>query len=471
MVRESNQVITANQDDIAIEAARSDLGAFGDYVLGKKPARHHRCWIEHLVTEDDSFCLKRIGGENLSILAPRGSAKSTWVALFIAWSIGVNPGIQIIYCSYSESVALSRSRVIKRIIKSERYRNVFPWIVPSKRWADTDWEIDRELAGVDSISSDYTFYAAGITGAIVSRRATLIVLDDVIKSSASIENPDTRRKMETNFAEVISPTLIPGGRIVSIGTRFRPDDIHATTFCGQDWEQVIQPAIVVNPVTGKEESYWPEWVSFEELTKKRQKDLVTFQFQFQNQIIRISTISIDPDWIQHGPIPARFDSLALGVDLASSLKEKADYSAFVLCGRKNGLYYVLDYEFGKWSGNLEKLDIIADFYEDWGGFRVMLESTKYQASLKGDFDDYIINEKRMTDLTCTPVKPRGDKLERLRGFFGVFENGKVIFNQYRDFGPLVDQLVNAGSTTHDDLSDALVYGLMGVSGRRSLEAA
>ena len=471
LTKETATILSQSHNDEEIAEARADLGAFGRYVLEKAPAKHHRTWIEYLVTEEDSACLRRIGGNNLSILAPRGSAKSTWVALFVAWSIGVNPGIQIIYSSYSESVALSRSRIVKRIIQSERYRTVFPWVVPSKRWADTDWEIDRELAGVDSISSDYTFYASGITGAIVSRRSSLIVLDDIIKSSASISNPEIRERIRTNFSEVIVPTLIPGGRIVSIGTRFRPDDIHATTFCGEGWEQVVQPAIVTDPASGKEESYWPEWVSLNELQKKRQTDLVTFQFQYQNRIIRISTISVDPDWIKYGEVPSRFDSLALGVDLASSLKEKADYSAFVLCGRKNGLYYILDYQYGKWTGNLEKLDVIADFLEDWSAFRVMVESTKYQASLKGDFEDYLINEKGLYELSCTAVKPKGDKLERLRGFFGLFENGKIVFNQYRDFSPLIDQLINAGSTRHDDISDAMTYGLMGVSGRRSLESA
>ena len=129
--------------------------------VDKTPADHHKSWFPYLVTGDDSTELQGIAGGYLSILAPRGSAKSTWLALYAAFAIGLNPHIQIIYVGYSESVALKQSRMIKRIIASKKYRQVFPHIRPGKSFSDRSWEIDKEYAGVTTLDSEYSFYAVG----------------------------------------------------------------------------------------------------------------------------------------------------------------------------------------------------------------------------------------------------------------------------------------------------------------------
>lgn len=449
--------------------AWNDFAYFGEYVGGKKAAKHHLEWIEELVTGENSQALNLVAGEHLSILAPRGSAKSTWIALWIAWVIGHNPEIQIIYVSYSESVALSRSRIIKRIIKSAKYREVFPNVLPGTRWSDTDWEIRKDFAGVDDIDSDYTFYATGITGSITSRRSNLIVYDDIIKSSESIENPDVREKMRNNHSEVVRPTLKPGGRMVNIGTRFRADDIHCTDFIpAKRWKQLIQEAII--EIDGEEASYWPERFTLKELQELRE-DPVIFSFQYQNRVMRVSEISIDPAWIKYGEFPDKFDALCIGGDLSASLKERADYTVFVLGGRVGNQFYILDIRRGRWSGNIEKLDQVIELWQDWEELPMTLcaEAVAYQSSLKGDFVQYLINEKNVLNIVYSQPTTKGDKLQRLRGVSGVFQNGLVTFNQYRMMGRLVDELINFGSMDKDDCVDAVVYCLNGLIGRRRLE--
>ncbi|ABA24679.1 conserved hypothetical protein [Trichormus variabilis ATCC 29413] len=453
--------------------AWNDFAYFAEYVTGKTAAEHHLEWITELVTGISSQTLELVAGDNLSILAPRGSAKSTWIAMWVAWVIGHNPSIQIIYVSYSESVALSRSRIIKRIIESPKYREVFPNVLPGKRWSDTDWEIRKDFAGVDSLDSDYTFYATGITGSITSRRSDLVVYDDIIKSSESIENPEVREKITTNYSEVIRPTLKPGGRQVNIGTRFRADDIHCTDFIpAKGWKQIVQQAIVDDD-DGKEVSYWPERFTLEELQALREDSPVAFSFQYQNRVMRSSETSIDPLWIKHGEFPDHFDSLCIGGDLSASLRERADYTVFVLGGRVGNKFYILDIRRGRWSGNIEKLDQIIELWADWGELPITLcaEAVAYQSSLKGDFTHYLVNEKQIFNIQYQQPTTKGDKLQRLRGVSGLFQNGLVTFNQYRMMGRLVDELINFGAMDKDDCVDALVYCLVGLMGRRKLEVA
>jgi len=183
--------------------ARDDFPAFMAFIGGHEIAHvHMEEWVDHWVTGRSNHVLNKVAGPNISILSPRGAAKSTVISYFVAWIIGHNPAIPIIYLSYKSDIALSRSRIIKRILQTPKYQEVFPHIRPNKKkFNDGEWEIDKQFAGVSNLEQDYTLYAVGIDGGIVSKRSWLIIVDDPIKSRESIESPD----IKITFVDVIGP--------------------------------------------------------------------------------------------------------------------------------------------------------------------------------------------------------------------------------------------------------------------------
>lgn len=498
-------VRTASRTDSSPEAvkARNNFSWFLEYVLDLPPPPHIQEWIPILVTGQSNNILHLIAGQDTSILAPRGSAKSTILQALTAWAIGVHSSpdillpIQILYISYTIDVARSKSTVIKRIIESPKYQEVFPWILKNpKRWADEHWEIDKQWAGINSMTADFTLSCAGLTGAIASKRSHLIVIDDSIKSAEDIENPEVRSKMESNWNNVISKTRFEGARALDLGTRFRADDIHTTAFIPEKgWKVIEQSALnfECNFETGLdvEKSYWPEMYSTEFLQAEREADPISFSFQRQNKIVRVKEISIDPTWISEGTPPVHFEKLVLGIDLASSTKESADYSAFVLGGYENKRIHILDAVRGRWAGNIEKLDVLLEILADWGiihdsgnlnekekpiyysgdvVLEIYIESVAYQASLAADFESYVLGEQKLYNLVCVPVSGRGEKRQRLLGITGILQNGLVSFNSYKNLKRLKDELINFGSFDHDDLADAFVYCLRGLTRYRPLES-
>ncbi len=463
--------------------AREHLGYFIEYVGGLEPQPHHREWINALQSERDTSCLKRIGGKNLNILAPRGSAKSTILAYFAAWSIGHNPHCQIIYCSSSEGIAISRGRVIRRIIESGGYQSVFPSIVPSRIWGDRIWEIDKERAGVSALESDFNCYCVGFSGSIVSRRAHLILIDDGIKNAESIANPKARHQLVNQFHEVLCPTLIPGGRIISVGTRFRLDDIHATEFIeSKGWQVIVQKAIAIDGA-GVESSYWPSRFSLEYLNDLRNNSEIAFSYQYQNELAKRYSTGFSREWFVKREIPSLFSCLYVGMDFASSLKTQADYSAMVACAthhRYPEKIWVLESVRGKWSGNVEKIQRLFGILNDWqdlllptARIKVVAETTGYQSSFKGDLDREIqrLPYGERPPLDFYPSRLKGDKLQRLEGFSARLQRGDVVFNRMQDFTNLVDEACNLGFSSHDDEADALVFALEGATKYRPLEAA
>lgn len=437
----------------------SDPIAFIADILGLEPAKHHRQWIEAIVTGENSAVLSNIAGDNLRISAPRGSAKTTVISALLAWIIGHNPAIRIILCAYAEDVALNISVAIKSIIESEKYFRYFPNIKKSRRWRDTSWTIDREYAGVVNPIKDATLYAVGATGAIASRRADLIVIDDPIRSSKDIANPQVRKDMVRWWSEVLSPTLVPGGRTLVLCTRYRVDDLHGTTFNeNNNWQVINHKAIVIND-DGMEDTFW-DYMPLEFLKKKREEDPIAFASQYQNDPLQEDNQIISADWIKRDRVPDYFREIAVGIDLAASEKTTADYNSYVTVGILGDRYFVLECNRGRWSLS-EFIEILCDLYlryrDSCDRFSFQVESIAYQVAFVREFKR-VVNEKRLL-CRVQSVKLKGDKLARLFGISGLFESGKVVFSDVASMGLLIEEVINFGVTAHDDLVDAMVHSL------------
>lgn len=448
--------------DIVLRS-RTDIGLLGEYVVGKIPAPHHSAWFPHLRTGLDSECLKYYAGENTDLLAPRGSAKSTWAAIMAADIIGHNPHVQMLYLSHLRAIALRQSRIVKRIIESPRYREIFPHIRPGARWADTDWEIDKSWAGVSSFDSDATFAAAGITGSIVGMRTHVIIGDDLIKSSAAIANENVREKIVYNFFEVVQPTLVPGGRMIDIGTLFRRDDIHSS-FREEGWN-IVQTSAIIKDADGTERPYWDRY-KLEMLQKLRDRKPIIFTYQFQNQLPPDDEdVIIKPEWIKYEAIDEtwKFDRIAVGCDLAASEDNKGDWTVFVVAGvlinesTNQREYKMLDFIKTRVVGNLEKLEILRDIRSKWGtrAYSIIFvpETNAYQRSMLGDFKRIFVDQWQLDDMRVKATPSRGDKHERLNGISGIFDNDLVRFNEAVGWRDVVSQLTFQ-ELDHDDCADA-----------------
>ena len=487
-----NQQIKKPKNLESLEKAREDFGYFCDYVADKPPAFHHQEWNRKFVTNQDSSCLIKIAGPNIDLLAPRGSAKSTVLGLLTAWAIGVHTQaglpLQVLYLSYTVDIARSKSATIKRIIESKRYQEVFPKVRLLKNVTSNEyWSIDHKFAGIDTTGEEqFTLCAAGLKGSVTSKRSHLVMIDDAIKSAADISNPDIRKTMQENWNAVIAPTMFEGGRAICLGTRFRHDDIHSTTFNEQNnWIQIVLSAIQNNPKTGEEESYWPEMWSLEYLKEKKRQSPIAFSFQYMNKVVRQNELSLAPELIVKAEISTEFDTLGVGVDLSAGIREKNDYTVMVLGGRIDDRVHIIDYRRIRVMGNLEKLDAMKELLNDWSIIQVdqgghyypthstcdiWSEAVQYQASLEADFKRICLQNESLYNLIWHPVKGfRGDKLARFRGIMGMFEDRKIIFNRYRNFTNMFEELTNFGVSGHDDCVDALVWLVTGLMKKGNLQ--
>lgn len=143
----------------------------------------------------------------------------------------------------------------------------------------------------------------------------------------------------------------------------------------------------------------------------------------------------------------------IGVDLAISQKETADYTAIVL-GRiigegRTAVLYILPNIYNKKMTFPETVDTCKKLYGAFSDSRkptFIIEDVAYQKALPQQLQNEGIYDIRTS-------RPLSDKRSRIALTSHLIQTGRVLFPK-QGANLLIDQLVNFGVEKHDDLADA-----------------
>ena len=90
------------------------------------------------------------------------------------------------------------------------------------------------------------------------------------------------------------------------------------------------------------------------------------------------------------------------------------------------------------------------------------EAVAYQTSFEGDFKRVMFEQRALYNLTLLTCErdSKVTSLHSLRGVLGLYEHKKVVWNKWRKWNILEEELLNFGHSQHDDAVDSMVlnYG-------------
>ena len=202
--------------------ARRSLSEFGTYINPAiRPARMHLkiCSLLHRVEAGEC--------DRAMIFAPPGHGKSEWVSRFFpAWYMGRNPRRNVISTSYGGDLATGIGADVRRIVQYPEYQEVWPGIrLSPDEQAKDRWQIEyTDPAGRVRVGGRY--HAAGVSGAVVGRRAHLILIDDPVKGSDEADSLIERnRAYRWSLGDLLGRAHMDGLAIVIIQTRWHIDDL------------------------------------------------------------------------------------------------------------------------------------------------------------------------------------------------------------------------------------------------------
>lgn len=432
--------------------------AYGEYVFGYTPARHHR---EMVAKTLDAIYRRR----NSVFLLPRGGAKTTWDnTILLAWLIATYKDLRVGLVSNTDTQAKDFSRAIKYTFESNDFhRQIFPdAIQSSSKWTDKEW---LRAGSVWHNSKDVTVFAVGVGSAIISKRFDILLMDDILDEE-NTQTVDQREDVETWFKKTLKPCLAPDGVVIAIGTRWGEADLYEllmtpTTQDGMGFQSHVVSALTEDE-HGDLQSYWPEYWPVQRLLKEKEEmGSPLFSCAYQNDISGLLEGNIFKGPFDHFDILPELHeyTLRMGVDLASSSRERADYTARVTtaqdtcqveCSNKGDFFVLAAYRDKRESHHVE---FVLDGYRAFPNISlVIVEKVQFQSTLV---------QNVMEEYPSIPIEGKpadGDKTVRARGVAAKYEAHRV--HHHRSLrGSVFETELLSFPKGHDDFVDALGYSM------------
>jgi predicted phage terminase large subunit-like protein len=448
---------------LAAEFDRVDRASRGllDFLLFLNPQFERAAHLEVLCARLDR--LVDTPNDRLIITLPPRHGKSETISRNLpAYFVGRHPRSEVILSSGSELLARGFGRDVRGAISGGEYRRVFP-----------DVRLSSESAAADEFEttthSKLVFRPAG--GQIVGYGADLLVVDDAFTNR---QQADSRRERETilnYFRSVLRTRLLPGGRIVVMGTRWHESDLIGTLLkasgdgTGEHYDLIHMPAISTD-ASGERRALWPGRYPLESLDATRAAiGEREWQAQYQGAPTPpgggFLNTELFGEWTTL-PNIAWFAS----IDLAFTSTERSDYTAAVVGGVDAQGNLVIAHAEQVRVELPEVARLIARLTRRFGIRTWHFEGdTASKLALQ-----HIKSALRSAPLSLRPEpyfqvhSPAGSKEDKARSLQALLDQGLVLLpSDTRACGWEVDALVDQASRfphgSNDDLVDAM--GLLG----------
>jgi predicted phage terminase large subunit-like protein len=412
----------------------------------------------------EMFKLTETKNKDLCVLSAfRGSAKSTIFSTSLPiWKIISGQSHFVVIASQTQHQSRQHMMNIKKPLESNKLlrNDLGPFNEENTEWGFTSGLIfDQYDAKLMVVSTEQS-----IRGLRYKQyRPDLIILDD-IEDLNSTRTKESRDKIFNWFTSEILPLGTTETKVFVLG-----NFLHEQSLVGRLMAQINDGSR-----TGIAKKYpliddqgiclwpgrFPDKESIEKFKKKIGDD-ITWNREYLLKIVAREDQIVKPEDIHYYdnfPSESHKGCVGHGVDLAISTSESADYTAIV-----SAQAYFIG-EIGKifihpspinahldFHGTMGKIMEIRHKYGIWHTFFV--EDVSYQKSA--------IQEMQRSGLNVRPMKPFGDKAARLQVAANYIKNGTVLFPR-KGCEELLNQVLNFGMESHDDLVDSLGYVILGL---------
>jgi len=439
--------------------AKELLRIFYIYYRRKDLPSHQKKWLDFLDKGHIKYFLK---------LAPRDHGKTeVFTITYPLYRILKDPNIRILILSKTSTQARKCLRIIKQELETnERIRGDFgdlrgfPWgqeAIYCKRTRD---------------SKDPTVEVVGALGAITGGHFDLIIADDILDDE-NTKTAQRREDMLNWFLGTILQLAEPESQVIVVGTRKHFDDLYSHLLENPLWKCDVESAIIEWPseenityikneegrvidvkVTGSYKVLWPEKWGIEALLLDRLAiGSILFNREKQNKPHKEGNL-LKRDWLHlvgRKEIPKLSDlQIYMGIDLAISESEQADYTAIAVVGVSKYDVYLLKIYYARLNFP-QQVKTIEALAKQWRPVIINIESNSYQLAMQQHLFAH-------TPLPVRASKTLKDKATRFIGMSANFENGRVRIAEDID-NEFITEWTEFPDSKNDDCLDAVEKAL------------
>lgn len=422
-------------------------------------------------------------------MPPRHSKSSYCTEMFPAYYMGRNPSRYAMTTAYNSDLASGFGRSVQTLIEDPKFGQIFPAFALNARATAVDhWRTSESGA----------YYSIGVGGTTSGRPATLLIIDDPVKSRLEAESLTQRNRVWDFYTSALTTRLQPETNGVHpkqlvILTRWHPDDLGGRIQGTDEWQdgewlhinfkaiQETQTGVKKRrdqlppehpkycppenlksksakwAYTYRDDALWPERFPLDWLLKKRKLNERDFEALYQqNPYIKGGNLIKETWWQYYETLP-ELSAIVIAADTAFKANQRSDYSVFIVAGIcRAGNYYLIDLHRGRWEFPQLKRKLL----QLNGMFRSQGLRGFYVED-KASGQSLIQEMRRESGVVIIPYKnPSGDKVTRANLVTPFIESGLVYLPKQStwldEFTLECSQFPN---NTHDDQVDALCIAL------------
>ena len=391
------------------------------------------------------------------VITFRGSGKSTLLTTISPlWMI---MGIQakkhvLIICRTQDQARTHMGSIKAELEANELLRNdLGPFKETNDTWNSTSLEFSAYGAKISAVSIDQSIRGLRYK----QHRPDFIVCDD-LEDSSSVRTKESRRRVHELYSSEIAPIGDINTKMIMVGNYLHPNSLLANLRESIKAKKLIGKAFFIPIMNDDGQITWPQMFptldAINQLKEKIADDRMWAREYLlkvvadDDQLVRYEDIrryeDIPSGWEPH------FQFKAAGVDLAISKNDRADYTAVVSGSvyKYEGKYHVyIDRNPTNKRFNFrETIDFLMDFKRVYPKTHLFIEGTSYQQSLTQQLlhEGIDAHDAQVGNL---------NKQERLAIAAHWIRRGQIHFPK-DGATDLINQIVNFGTESHDDLMDA-----------------
>ena len=416
---------------------------------------------------------EQTSASNLFVVAFRGSGKSTIFTMsYPIWAIlGTQQKKFVLVLCQTLNQAKQHMTNLKRELENNQLlkNDLGPFQEENNEWGVSSLVFSNMNARITAASTEQS-----IRGLRHNQyRPDLIICDDIEDISSTKTKEGRNKTYQWLTAEVI-PAGDRNTRLIIVGNLLHEDSILMRIKEDVDKKR-IDGMFREYPLLKGREILWPgKYPTMQDVESEKRKagNEFAWEREYMLRIIPAEEQAIHREWIQfydelpHGEVDwqgySKNIEIRIGVDLAISKRDTADYTAMVpvlLYGESDDLkMYILPKIVNKKMTFPETVDLCKTLYESYYKKyekypHFVIEDVAYQRSLPQQLENEGIQDVKTT-------RPGNqDKRTRIVLTAHAVKNGKVLFPK-EGCEELINQIVHFGVEAHDDLADAFSNAIL-----------
>ena len=170
-----------------------------------------------------------------AVSTPPRTGKSQLLAIWTsAWALMEDPDLKIVIVSYSDELAQTHSREVRKIINE--HSEFLGYRLARDKTSVGQWRVEGHTGGV---------LATGINSGVTGFGADLMIIDDPVKDAAEADSKAHRKRVLNEYQSTLSTRVHPGGSVVVVMTRWHEEDLAGALLKQEPdrWRRTNIPAV------------------------------------------------------------------------------------------------------------------------------------------------------------------------------------------------------------------------------------